>query len=303
MSELAIIGSGIAGITSAIYAKRANLDFSLYEKKLPCGQINYIERIDNFPGTSYGIKGMEFSQILLNQINDLGIKIENKQITGIEKTKTGFRLHTAAEVLEHKAVILASGAAPKNLGIEKEAQFAGRGISYCAVCDGFFFKDKTVAVVGGGNSACEDALYLAGIAKKVYLIHRRDELRAFDYLARQVESKSNIEILWNKIVIEIKGGDFIEEAILQDTKTNIKTTLRINALFVAIGYKPNTQIIRGLADLDYQGFIITDSEMRTSCEGLFAAGDCIKKTVRQLITCAAEGAVAAMSAHSYIKHK
>jgi len=300
MSDLIIIGGGIAGITAAIYAKRSGLDFILLEDKIAAGQINYIDRIDNYPGVKPGISGAEFSAQLTDQLSDLEITIENEKVESIEKDSGNFNIQTSGKKLSAKTIIIATGAYPQNLGLEQENEFKGKGVSYCAVCDGFFYRNKTIAVVGGGNSACEEALYLSNIAKKVYLIHRRDKLRAFDYLANLVINKNNIEMLWNSIISDLKGNQTLEKIVVTNTLTQKETSIDAQGLFVAIGYKPNTEIFKNIINLDDNGFIITDQKMKTSTKGIFACGDCIKKDLRQLITSAAEGALAAISAYSYL---
>ncbi len=302
MDELAIIGGGIGGITAAIYAKRAGIQPVIFEKGLCAGQLNYIEKIENFPGIAQGISGNELAQMLIQQLTNLDIHPYPEEILSLSKEKDVFALHTLTSTYRAKSIILALGASPKHLDNVDEKKFIGKGISYCAICDGFFFKNKIVAVVGGGNSACEDALYLANIAKKVYLIHRRDNFRAFDYLTQAVTTKSNIEILWNKTVAQLNGSGMLESISLNDTQTSVQKILNVDGLFVAIGYTPNTALVGKNIELDQQGFIITDADMNTSCEGIFACGDCIQKKVRQLITAASEGAIAAIAAHAYLRH-
>jgi thioredoxin reductase (NADPH) len=198
-------------------------------------------------------------------------------------------------------LIIATGASFKKLGLAGEDKFLGKGVSYCALCDGFFFKDKEVAVVGGGNTAVSEAIYLSRLCKKVYLIHRRNSLRALEYLQKELFGKDNVQIIWNTKIKEIEGQDFLEELILEDIHQGVVKSLSVGGLFVAIGLEPNTKIFKDFIEVDKEGFIVTDQEMRTSLEFINACGDCRKKPLRQLITAAGEGAVAAISAYKYLR--
>lgn len=305
MLDLVIIGGGIAGITAAIYAKRAGIEnFMFIEKAMLGGQIKFIDKIDNFPGVSLGTSGFEFMSTMQKQLDELDIKVDNKDIAEICKCDDGtFVIHTACEEkIATKAIVCATGAAPRRLGLESEGAYVGKGLSYCAVCDGFFFRNKTVAVVGGGNSALEEALYLSKIASKVYLIHRRDEFRAFDYVVEHVKNTENIELVLDSTIEQIKGEELISAVAVKNVKTNDVKDIELQGIFIAIGYKPSTDLVADLAELDDSNFVVVDKSMNTSQKGIFACGDCIQKDLKQLVTSASEGAVAAMSAYNYIEN-
>jgi thioredoxin reductase (NADPH) len=300
---LAIIGAGIAGSSCAIYAKRAGLEFSIFEPKAVGGQLLFIEKIENYIGVEKEIKGADLVKRIIDAFNNLGIKVRNEKIIKIEIKDKDRVVNLFSEKASYtfKGVVIATGASFKKLNVTGEDKFLGRGVSYCAVCDGFFFKGKEVAVVGGGNSACEEAIYLSKIANKVFLIHRRDRLRAIDYLQKELFNKKNIQVIFNKVVKEIKGEDFVKEVILEDVVTKKATHLSLDGIFIAIGMTPNTEIFKNIVSLDKNGFIITDENMKTSCDFVWACGDCRRRPLRQLITAASEGAIAALSAYKYLK--
>jgi thioredoxin reductase (NADPH) len=300
---LAIIGAGIAGSSCAIYAKRAGLEFSIFEPKAVGGQLLFIEKIENYIGVEKEIKGVDLVKRIIDAFNNLGIKVRNEKIIKIEIKDKDRVVNLFSEKASYtfKGVVIATGASFKKLNVTGEDKFLGRGVSYCAVCDGFFFKGKEVAVVGGGNSACEEAIYLSKIANKVFLIHRRDRLRAIDYLQKELFNKKNIQVIFNKVVKEIKGEDFVKEVILEDVVTKKATHLSLDGIFIAIGMTPNTEIFKNIVSLDKNGFIITDENMKTSCDFVWACGDCRRRPLRQLITAASEGAIAALSAYKYLK--
>ncbi len=299
--ELAIVGAGIAGVAAAVYAKRSGLDFCLFEARGLGGQLLLMENIDNYIGLSLGTKGRDLAQSLKKTLADLEIKPINDEITKLEGEKKSLNLSTKGETYSAQSLIVATGANFRKLGVVGEEEFSGKGVSYCAVCDGFFFKGKTVAVVGGGNTAVEEALYLSDIAEKVFLIHRRDSLRAIDYLQKQLFAKDNIEIVFNSQIKRVVGSEVVKEVILENPKNLKQESLPIQGLFVAIGIEPNTKLLKGLATLDQEGFILTDSEMKAKNSLIWAAGDCRKRPLRQLITAASEGAIAAMSVYKYLK--
>jgi thioredoxin reductase (NADPH) len=299
--ELAIIGAGIAGVAAAVYAKRSGLDFCLFEPQIIGGQLLFMEDIDNYIGLGMGTKGRDLAAILGKTLVDLEIEVINKEITKVLVEDKNIKLHTSSSQLVAKAAIIATGASFKKLGVKGENEFLGKGVSYCAVCDGFFFRKKEVAVIGGGNSAVEEALYLSGIANKVFLIHRRDKLRALDYLQKEIFKKDNIEVLFNSTIKEINGEGILKELIIADTQSNQTKKLAVDGLFVAIGVKPNTTIFNTIVSRDEAGFILSDEGMQSSCGFIWAAGDCRKRPLRQLITAASEGAIAAVSAYKYLK--
>lgn len=299
--ELAIIGAGIAGVSAAVYAKRAGLDVVVFEPKVIGGQLLLMETVDNYTGVALGTKGRELAALLTNTLSQFNIEIIREEVIKFEPAKDQIKLHTADSLFSAKTSILATGASFKTLGLSKEKEFTGKGISYCAVCDGFFFKNKTVAVVGGGNTAVEEALYLSNICSKVYVIHRRNQLRAVEYLQKELHGKKNVTVVFDSIVDEIKGEDFLSELVLKNVNTGNKTKLSLSGLFVAVGVKANTEIFKNIISLNEAGFILTDEEMKTSCVATWAAGDCRKRPLRQLVTASAEGAMAAVSVYKYLK--
>lgn len=299
--ELAIIGGGIAGVSAAVYAKRSGLDFIIFEPKAIGGQLLLMEGIDNYVGLKMGSKGRNLAASLESTLSDLEITITKEEVLNIEIVSTGACLHTADNNYCAKAIIIATGAYFKKLGVKGENEFSGKGVSYCAVCDGFFFKGKDIIVVGGGNAAVEEALYLCEIAGKVTLIHRRDELRALDYLQKDLFSRKNVEVIFDSVIKEVKGENTLSEIIIENTKTNRQKSIAAKGLFVAIGVNPNTEVFSGKITSDNEGFIITDEQMKSSSDFIWAAGDCRKRPLRQLITAASEGAIAAISAYKHLK--
>jgi thioredoxin reductase (NADPH) len=300
-TDLAIIGAGLAGVSAAVYAKRAGLDFFLFEPRLVGGQLAFIERIDNYVGLGVGSKGRDFKALLEKTLKDLEIDIIPEEIKKIEIEKNQIRLISESSNYIAHGTIVASGASFKKLGLKDEDDFTGKGISYCAICDGLFFKNKDVAVVGGGNTAVEEALYLSDICRKVYLIHRREQLRAIDYLQKELSKKNNVETIFNSEVRKLNGKECLESIAIENSQNNKTTALNISGLFIAIGVKPQTEIFKGMLTMDEAGFILTNEEMRTSCDFIWAAGDCRKRPLRQLITAASEGAIAAIAAYKYLK--
>jgi thioredoxin reductase (NADPH) len=300
-TSLAIIGAGIAGASAAIYAKRAGLDFTLFEPGPLGGQLLLMESVDNYTGVKLGTKGHELAKNLEDTLSKLDIEIAREEITKFEISGKEIKIHSEENVFSFKSAIIATGASFKKIGIEGEEGLTGKGVSYCAICDGFFFRNKIVAVVGGGNSAVEEALYLSNICSKVYLIHRRGELRAIDYLQKELFSKKNVEVIFNASIKELKGNDLLDAIIVRNVNTNEDKSIPLNGLFVAIGVKPNTEFLKNAITLDDLGFILTDQEMKTNHDFIFAVGDCRKRPLRQLITAAAEGSIAALSAYKYLK--
>ncbi len=302
-TELAIIGAGIAGVSAAIYAKRSGLDFLLFEGNIVGGQLFLMEKIDNYIGLGLGVKGKELADGLKKTLTDLGINTTNAHINEIQIiNEKQIMLKTKDQDFISQGAIIATGATFRKLGIRGEDIFSGRGVSYCAVCDGFFFKGKEIAVVGGGNTAVEDALYLSNIAKKVTLIHRRDELRAMDYLKEELYNKKNIEIVFNTVVKELQGNEALETVLLENTQNKKNTSLAVKGLFIAVGISPNKNLYDGVLTTDEKGFIITNEHLRTSSSIIWAAGDCRMRPLKQLITAASEGAIASISAYKQLKN-
>lgn len=297
MYDLIILGAGPAGLTAGIYAARGGLNAVIVESKAVGGQAALTAEIENYPGFA-SVSGYELVSLMQAQCEALGVSfVFDAPVTlsldgGVKRVETAY-----SGTLEARAVILAMGALPRTLGIERESELMGGGVSYCATCDGAFFRGKPVAVVGGGNTAVEDALYLEKFASEVYLIHRRDALRADAILADRVKN-SGVHIVWDSVVTALDGDKKLQSVTLKNVKSGDTSSLAVNGLFVAVGQKPATEGLTGV-ELD-GGYIVTDSEMRTSLPGVFAAGDVRKKTLRQVVTAAADGAVAAESAIKFL---
>lgn len=298
---MAIIGAGITGVSASVYAKRAGLEFCIFEAKGVGGQLLLMEGIDNYVGLRTGTKGRELAENLVKTLKDLAIDITNEEISKVELGEKKVILYTPECVYSANGVIIATGANFAKLGFKGEAEFLGKGVSYCAVCDGFFFKSKDVVIVGGGNSAVEEALYLAEIANKVTLVHRRNELRAMEYLKKQLLAKDNIEVVFDSVVKEARGDNLLKEVVIENVEDGKSQTLAAAGLFVAIGIKPNTEIFKDIVLQEEKGFIVTDEEMQSSVDFIWACGDCRKRPLKQLITAASEGAIAALSAYKYLK--
>jgi len=303
MEKLVILGSGCAGYTAAIYAARANLNPLIISGKEEGGQLILTSKIENYPGFSKGIDGIKLMQEMKSQALKYGTRMKDENATGFKKIKNGFEIQTKKGKILTSAVIIATGANARWLGIPSEKRFKGRGVHTCATCDGYFYKNKEVAVVGGGDSACEDALLLAKSAKKVTIIHRRNKLRASKIMQNRIKENKKIKIKWNSLIQEIKGDNFVESIILKDIKTNKKTEMKIKGIFIAIGHIPNTEIFKGKIKLDENGFVVTDKKMHTNIEGIFAAGDVQDPIFKQAITSAGTGCVAAMEAERYYEEQ
>jgi thioredoxin reductase (NADPH) len=301
MYDMIIIGAGTAGLSAAIYGVRAGKQVLVLEGENYGGQIINSPEIANYPGIA-NISGFEFATGLYEQAKNLGALIEFEAVTGVEKTGKDFLVHTEKRDIPCHSVILATGAKNRPLGVEKEKALVGAGVSYCATCDGAFFRGQKVAVVGGGNTALEDAEFLSGFCEKVYLIHRRDELRGERWLEDNLRRKDNVEFVLNAVVAELLGEGNVTGVRIQDTKTGAFRELEVTGVFVAIGQMPDNGAFSSLVDLDESGYIRAQEDCKTTNEGVFAAGDCRTKTVRQLTTAAADGAVAGLAACEYI-HK
>ncbi|WP_457569025.1 thioredoxin-disulfide reductase [Desulfurobacterium sp.] len=303
--DVVIVGAGPAGLASAIYTGRSNLKTLVLDSMFPGGQLLITEMIENYPGFPEPMAGFELSDRMKKQAEKFGAVIESGySVNKVDLDGDIFvlKLESGGE-LKAKTVIWAAGSTPRKLGVPGEAEFLGRGVSYCAVCDGALFKGRDVAVVGGGDSALEEALYLTKFANKVYLIHRRDKFRAVPIVQERVKANEKIEPVLNKVVESINGEQFVESLTLRDTVTGEKSEQKVDGIFIFIGSEPNTAPIAHLVELDDRGYVLTDDEMKTATPGLFAAGDTRKKPLKQVITAAADGAVAAMSASKYLEEK
>ena len=304
MLDLAIIGSGPAGYTAGIYASRASLKPVLFEGLESGGQLMLTTDVENYPGFDSGIMGPDLMQIFKKQAERFGTEIKTETINSIKKIDGGFILKSAKDSYEFKSVIISSGASAKWLDIKGEKELQGHGVSACATCDGFFFKEKEVIVVGGGDSAMEEALFLTKFAKKVYIVHRRDSFRASKIMQDRVLGNDKIEVLWNKEVTEIHGSESVESVSLADTKDGSSSEVNIDGVFMAIGHTPNVDFLAGLVELDEKGYVKTGftTETSTSVPGVFAAGDVADSIYRQAVTAAGTGCQAAIDAERWLDH-
>ena len=301
-----IVGSGPAGYTAAIYAARANMNPVLYTGKEPGGQLMITTDVENFPGYPQGVMGPQMMEDLKNQAERFGTKIISEFITDFDHNAEGphkLTSETGEEILAH-TVIISTGASAKWLGIPSEQSFMNKGVSACAVCDGFFFRGMDVAIVGAGDSAAEEALYLSKLCTKVHMLVRRDEMRASKIMQERVLAADNIEIHWNTETDEIIGGDEVEGVKVFNNKTKESQTLDVKGFFVAIGHKPNTDLFKGALDMDETGYLITKpGSTKTNVEGVFASGDAQDSVYRQAITAAGTGCMAALDAERYLTEK
>lgn len=298
--DVIIIGAGPAGMTSAIYASRANLSVLMIEKKYPGGQMLSTGEIENYTGYEE-ISGPELSEKMFEHSKKFGTEFAFGEITDI-KVENNLKILTAGEkTFKAKTVIIATGTEARLLGIPGEQEFASRGVSYCAVCDGAFFRNKNVVVIGGGDSAIEEALYLSNLVSKVTIVHRRDELRAQKILQNRAFEKANIEFVWDSVPIEIKGERKVNSISIKNVKTEDITEISADGIFIYIGMNPQTSIFENLDILDEYGYIPTDEHLATKIPGIFVAGDVRQKEIRQVVTAASDGAIAAQSAYKYIE--
>lgn len=297
MYDLVIIGDGPAGISAGIYAVRYGLDTLILEKDVISGQIALTDIVENYPGFS-SIAGMELMDKFKEHAQEAGVTTEDGEVLNIKSDGDKKIISTDEGEIEAKAVIIATGANPQHLGVPGEEEFAGRGVSYCATCDGPFFRGKNVAVIGGGDSAITDALILSNLASKVYVVHRRDELRATKVLKDRAFSRNNIEFICDTILDEVLGDGSVEKVILKNVKSGDTVEMAMDGVFIYVGVVPNT----GFVDVDKNsaGFIITSDRMETSVEGIYAAGDCRVTPLRQVVTAVSDGAIAAASAHEFV---
>lgn len=299
MYDIIIIGSGIAGLTSAIYALNNKRKVLILESQTYGGQIINSNIINNYPGF-LEISGFDLMTNIYNQVKNLGGVIKYEEVLEITKNK---KVITKNETYEAKSIIISTGLSPRKLNLENEDKFIGKGISYCATCDGSFYKDKVVMVVGGGNTAIEDVIYLSNICKKVYLVYRRKELRKDVNLTEKVKRLSNVEIIYNSNIEKLNGDESLKSVDIINKDTEKITNIIIDGLFVAIGKIPSGNIFKDLLNVTENGYIITDEDCHTNIDGIYAAGDIRKKRLRQLVTAASDGAIAAIEAIKYINKK
>ncbi|SCY19570.1 thioredoxin reductase (NADPH) [Pseudobutyrivibrio sp. AR14] len=301
--DVIVIGAGPAGLTAGIYGKRAGLDILVLDtSSISGGQILNTYEIDNYPALP-GVSGTQLAESMRSHCEKLGVEFARGRVTSINEKDGLKELITKKATFLAKAVIIATGASNTKLGCPGEEEFSGMGVSYCATCDGAFFKDKTVAVVGGGDVALEDAVYLARFCEKVYLIHRRDEFRGAASLQQQVLSSDKIQIIYDTTVEAINGTEAVESATIKNKKTGETSILNVDGVFIAVGTAPNTASIAGLPELDERGYIIADETCETNVPGIFVAGDVRAKQLKQVITATADGANAITSAQRYLQAK
>lgn len=290
MLDVVILGAGPAGLGAAIYAARAGLDLMVIDRSpVSGGQVLTTYEVDNYLGLP-GLSGGELSEKFRAHADKLEVPFVTAGVTSIENLEDKKLVHTDHGDFEAKAVVFAMGASHAMLGVEGEMKLAGMGVSYCATCDGAFFRKRTVAVVGGGDVAVEDAIFLAGICKKVYLIHRRDTLRAAKSLQKKLLSLPNVEVVWDSEVKKIDGEEMVENISVYNNKTAETSQLEVNGIFIAVGIIPNTELLKGMVDMDEKGYVLADETGKTSAPGIFVAGDARRKPMRQIITAVADGA-------------
>ena len=302
--DLIIIGGGPGGYTAGIYAQRAALKTVLIEKGIPGGQLNNTDEVENWPGTEK-ISGSELATKFSQHAATYGLEVLNREVVGVEP---GESFHAVTldngEILATHAVILATGGSPKKLGIPGEDQNYGRGVSYCAVCDGFFFRNKTVVVVGGGDSALEESLYLAKLAKRVYIAHRRDAFRAGMILQKRVMKEERITVLWNTVLAEIQAdAQGVSGVITKNTVDGATSVLATDGVFVFIGFEPNNALVPAGTRMNANGYVIADEKCETNTPGIFAVGDLKEKYAKQIVTAAADGCTAALAAAHYVENR
>ncbi len=298
--RLVIVGGGPAGLSAAIYAARSRLHTTVIEKGLPGGQIVNAEVVENYPGFPDGVAGAELGSLLEQQARKYGAQIVMAEVEGLEFTDGRKKVRTSGGDYPADAVIIASGSEHGRLNVPGEDDLTGRGVSYCAVCDGAFFREQPVAIVGGGNVALNDAIFLTRFASKVIVVHRRDELRATRILQERAFSNSKIEFLWDTVVDSIAGNGQVQGLNLRNLKTGERSNLNVAGVFVAVGLRPNTGYLVGLVDLSPDGFILVDESLQTRMRGIFAAGDIRAGSPRQVICAAGDGAAAAIFAERYL---
>lgn len=298
--DVIILGGGPAGYTAALYAARAGLSTLVLEKLFAGGQMTQTTQIDNYPGLPKGIDGVTLGMEMQAGAERFGVKTLYTEATSVSLTGALKTIETAQGVFETRTLIIATGADHKHLGLPKEQELIGRGVAYCAACDGMMYRGKTVAVVGGGNSAAADAALLARVAQKVYLIHRRDALRASKVYHDPLKATTNLEFVWNSAVTELLHEDKLTGVTVTDVTSGLQRQIELDGLFISIGRQPETKLFQSQLDLDDKGYIIADETTRTSLPGVFAAGDVRTKAVRQIVTATADGAVAAHMAEEYL---
>ena len=301
--DVIIIGAGPAGYTAGIYCSRARHDTLIISGLLPGGQLMNTTDVENYPGFDEGIMGPDLMLTMRKQAERMNTTIIDDVVVNVDFRAKPFKVLTGSEEYEAKAVIVCTGATPRKIGIEGEQTFSGKGVSYCATCDGAFFRNQDIAVVGGGDTCMEEATFLTKFASKVHIIHRRDTFRASKIMQDRALSNENIEVHWNSVIEDIKGDQKVQQIILKDTKTGENKTLEMGGVFVAIGHEPNTELFKNQLELDENGYIILKNNTETSVEGIFSAGDVHDHRYRQAVTAAGYGCMAAIDVDKYLAEK
>ena len=300
VENVLIIGSGPAGLTAALYTARANLEPLLFTGNEIGGQVSITNEVENYPGFPEGLTGPELVEKFQKQAERFGARVEFAEVTEVDFEAQPFRVKSYDSEYEAKAVILATGASPRKLGVPGESEFVGRGVSYCATCDGFFFRDKDVIVVGGGDSALEEGVFLTKFASRVRIVHRRDQLRAGFTLQERAKRNEKIDFVWDTIVTEVSGDGAVESVQVKNVKTDEVSIMNTDGVFVYIGHYPNSKLFEGKLEMDEHGYLITDRFTRTSAPGVFAAGEIADPVFRQVVTSAGEGCKAAIQVERYL---
>lgn len=301
--DMVIIGGGPGGYTAALYAARAGMSVIVLEKLSAGGQMALTHQIDNYPGFVEGIDGFSLAENMQQQAERFGAETELAEVFSLNLQADPKVIETSEGVFYGKTVVYAAGAGPRELGVPEEPEMIGRGVNYCAACDGMFYRGKTVVIVGGGNTAAADALLLSRVAKKVILVHRRDTLRATKIYHKPLMEAENVEFRWNSAVVQLRHGEKLNAVVLQNLQTGEETVVECDGLFVSIGRKPATELVKDQMALDGSGYVLADESTRTSVPGVFAVGDVRTKVLRQIITAAADGAMAVHSAEEYLSEK
>ena len=300
MEELIIIGSGPAGWTAGIYAGRARLAPLLITGRAPGGQMALTSEVENYPGFPQGLSGQELAQLMQQQAERFGTKVQMDEVTAVELANHPFKVTTYGGEYETKALIIATGTSPRKLGVPGEAELTGRGVSYCATCDGFFYQGRQVVVVGGGDSALEEAIFLTRFANRVYVVHRRNRLRAEKVFQQRAFRNEKIRFVWDSVVTEILGDSKVTGVRLKNVKTEEESGLEADGVFIYVGTIPNTGFLEGQLELDDRGYVVTNRQCHTSVPGVFAAGDVQERVLKQIATAVGSGAMAAMEAEKFI---